>query len=80
MDFVAIQVRVAELLGLVLGRAVAVGEFVQRASESGWDSIKHLELIFALEDAFGIRFGADELAGLDSSDAIIASVERRLEA
>ena len=80
MEVMAIQVRVEELLGLVLGRTIIKGKPVQRASEPGWDSIKHIELIFALEDAFGMLFGEEELAGLDSSYAIIAAVERHLAA
>lgn len=71
-----VQMKVAELLKLLLGREVAAGEPVHRASEPRWDSIKHLELIFALEDTFEIRLEAAELTGLDSSDAIVAAVER----
>lgn len=82
MEVMAIQMRVEELLGLVLGSTIAItkGKPVQRTSEPGWDSIKHIELIFALEDAFGVLFGEEELAGLDSSNAIIAAVERHLAA
>lgn len=80
MEVMAIQARVEELLGLILGRTITNGTLVQRASEPVWDSIKHIELFFALEDAFGVRFGEDELAGLNSIDAIVASVERHLAA
>ena len=78
MEVMAIQVRVEELLGLVLGCTITIGKPVQRVSEPRWDSIKHVELLFALEDAFGINFKEEELVGLDSSDAIIAAIGRHL--
>ncbi|MCX7672529.1 MAG: acyl carrier protein [Thiobacillaceae bacterium] len=37
-----------------------------------WDSLRHVELMFALEDAFGVEFTAEELALLDSGEAIAA--------
>lgn len=41
-----------------------------------WDSLKHMALIVALEEEFGIRFTDDEMAdllNLDLIDKIIAS-------
>jgi acyl carrier protein len=37
-----------------------------------WDSLGHLELVAEIESAFGISFGLDEIAKLDSLDAIRA--------
>lgn len=76
----AIRQQVASLLGQVLGRTLDPGESPARASEPGWDSIRHLELVFALEDAFEVRFDASELAGLDSLEGILTALERHLEA
>lgn len=43
-----------------------------------WDSLKHMQLIMALEDEFGIRFSDDDIPELTSfkliEDAINASV------
>jgi acyl carrier protein len=33
---------------------------------TGWDSLKHIELVMAVEQAFKVRFGAAELATLRS--------------
>jgi acyl carrier protein len=41
-----------------------------------WDSIRHLQLMLALEEAFGIQFDASELATLGS----VAVIEERLRA
>jgi len=42
-----------------------------------WDSLKHMQLIMALEDEFGIRFSDDDIPELTSfkliEDAINAS-------
>ena len=37
---------------------------------AAWDSVAHLELIFALEAEFGVQFSADEIATLSSVAAI----------
>lgn len=39
-----------------------------------WDSLRHMNLIFAIEDSFGVRFTDDELPNLIS----VAAIERVL--
>lgn len=39
-------------------------------TEAEWDSLRHMNLIFAIEDAFGIRFDDDEIAALTSIEKI----------
>ena len=39
-----------------------------------WDSVRHLQLIVALEEEFGVQFDADEFASLNS----IAVIQERL--
>ncbi len=36
-----------------------------------WDSLKHINIIFAIEDAFGVQFDEDELAKLTSVSALV---------
>jgi acyl carrier protein len=57
----------AEILTLVLERPVAAGEVVRRADEPKWDSLKHLEIIMAVEAAFGVSFTTDEMSSVSSS-------------
>jgi acyl carrier protein len=57
-----IDAQLAEILALALEREVAPGEELGREDETRWDSLKHLEIIFAVEDAFGVSFSADEIA------------------
>ena len=70
-----IRGEVLRVVGVVLGRPVD-GRAVSRESEPAWDSLKHVELLFALEDELQLRFDEDELATLVSTDAIVESVAR----
>lgn len=42
-----------------------------------WDSLNHLRLISALEDAFGISFTTREASGIDSFEKIVSAVESK---
>lgn len=42
-----------------------------------WDSVAHLELLTALEQAYGLTFEPDELMEMSDYDAIRAVTERR---
>jgi acyl carrier protein len=66
------------MVGLVLNRKVGDGENITRAQESAWDSLKHVEIMFAVEDHFSVKFSAEDLAALDSVSAIASAVERQL--
>ena len=45
-------------------------------TEPRWDSLRHMTLLFALEDEFGVQFTDDELPALTS----VAAIERALAA
>ena len=62
-----IDAEIAEILSLILGRPVAAGENLKRADEAKWDSLKHLEIIFAVEGAYGVLFSPDEIAAVASA-------------
>ncbi len=76
MSSAEVDSTVRETLSVLLGRPIASDEHVMRDDEPAWDSLKHIEIVFALEGALGVRFDVDELAALDGIDAIVASVER----
>ncbi len=42
-----------------------------------WDSVRHLNLILALEEKFGLSFEADEIPALVSVRAIAQALDRR---
>ncbi len=45
-----------------------------------WDSVRHLSLIMAIEEHYGITFEADEISNLVSVRAIAAAVENARQA
>lgn len=45
-----------------------------------WDSLQHLNLVLALEEAFQVQFAPDEMAQMLSVDAITSLVQQKLPA
>jgi acyl carrier protein len=75
-----IEAAIRQALETVLGRMIAPGENVRRDRESSWDSLKHVELIFSVEDTLDIQFEAEELGALDSYGKLVDAAEMRLRA
>src|SRR6185503_4287316 len=76
----AVETEVRQLLARMLGPGAARDGDMRRADLAQWDSLKHVEIVFALEDQFGVRFDESEFATLDSVPAIAAAVRKRHEA
>ena len=70
---------VGDLLRQIL-RLPATGEALTRAHQARWDSLRHLEIVFALEDRYGIQFDESEFARLDSPTSIAAALRKHLAA
>jgi acyl carrier protein len=66
---------IAALVRQVLRLRESAG-VVERGSTSEWDSLKHMEIVFALEDRYDIRFDESEFDALDSVESIAAAVAR----
>jgi acyl carrier protein len=69
-----IEEGVAEIVSLTLGRPVAPGEPLTRDDEPKWDSLKHIEIIFAVEGAFGVAFSPEEIGEVRSVADLVAKV------
>ncbi len=41
-----------------------------------WDSIAHIQLIFEIEEVFGMQFEAEEIGTLNSINKIVERVEK----
>lgn len=46
---------------------------------AGWDSVNHIQLIFAVEEEFGIKLSMKDLEGLENVGALCAAISRHLE-
>ena len=65
-----IDASVREVLGAAFDRFVAPGEDVNPLTEPRWDSVKHIEILFMLEEALGMTFPEEELLELKSAHTI----------
>lgn len=64
-------------MSVVLKRDIGRDEEVTRSQDRAWDSLRQIEIMFAIEDCFAIRFTAAELAELSSLSEIAAAVEAK---
>jgi acyl carrier protein len=60
--------------------AGTIGNGFRRDDASAWDSMNHLRLVSALEEAFGIRFTMKEVGAMESFDDVRLKVAERLQA
>jgi acyl carrier protein len=45
-----------------------------------WDSLRHVQLVLAIEEAFGIQFAVDDIESMGTVGAVVAAVQLRLPA
>ena len=71
--------RIKEVMAEVLEiEPAAIGEGFHRDDAPAWDSLNHLRMISALEEAFGIRFTMKEVGEMERFDTIRRMVSERL--
>ncbi len=66
-----IETLVRECLSQVLKRPIQAGTAVAREDDGSWDSLRHVELVFLLEERTGIRFTQEEITGIRDSQDIV---------
>ncbi|HET9227021.1 MAG TPA: acyl carrier protein [Thermoanaerobaculia bacterium] len=72
--------KVREVMAGVLDvEAEAIGDGFRRDDAPAWDSMNHLRLITALEEAFGIRFTMKEVGEMASFGDVRQKVAERLQ-
>lgn len=70
--------RIREVMAGILELDPAgIGTGFGRDDAPGWDSLNHLRLVSALEEAFGIRFTMREVGELDGFEAIRRKISER---
>jgi acyl carrier protein len=52
----------------------ATGDF-SRETTAAWDSLKHVAVIFAIEDEFEVQFSEEQMASLASLSAIVEAID-----
>jgi acyl carrier protein len=68
---------VRRLAGMILRRPIGETENPSRRTEAAWDSLKHIEIAFLLEDRFGVRLTERDIANLDDVEQMVRLVEAR---
>ena len=63
---IEIDIRLREIMSDVLDIDPQIPDDFSRDDESGWDSMAHLRLITAIEQAFGIKFTMKEIEEIRS--------------
>jgi acyl carrier protein len=71
-----------EALNTVIARALGVdaGEVSDETSIENceaWDSLRHFQVILALEQAYGVRFSSERIPGLTSVKALREELARQ---
>lgn len=75
-----LEQEIRHLVATVLHLVPAPAGEIRRGDVAQWDSLKHVEIVFALEDQYGIQFEESEFARLSSISAIAGLVAERLAA
>jgi acyl carrier protein len=60
--------------------ALLLSDRMTSADISGWDSLGHINLMFAIESAFGIQFTGNELADMKNVGELRALIQRKAHA
>lgn len=75
-----IRDRVITVMASVFGLpADAIPENAAPGFIENWDSLRHMQLIVALEEAFGVRFADHEMTTLTGIPAIVGTVAAKTE-
>jgi acyl carrier protein len=69
-----IEERVIATVAAVLKSPVTAR--TMREACPAWDSLKHIEVVFAVEDEFGLAFTEEELSGIDGAATLVTMVRR----
>lgn len=75
-----VDARIREVMSEILEvEPGAIRDGFQRDDAPGWDSLNHLRLVSALEEAFRIKFTMKEVGEMDRYEAVRRMVSSRLQ-
>jgi acyl carrier protein len=81
MNLSEVRTKVREILSRELELADAsIGDDTTMDSVPLWDSVKHVDIFFALQDTFGVEFEHEETELMTSYPLIVEMVMKKLEA
>lgn len=71
---------VYRVISKILKQEFSTDQKLIKDETGGWDSLKHIEIMFAIEEELDVQFSEHELAELDSAEKIIEIIQARHEA
>jgi acyl carrier protein len=69
--------KINELIAVILNVHIEAEANVEQTTTPAWDSLKHVELIFLLEDEFGLQITEEDMVELTSTAAIARYLSTR---
>ena len=78
MNAIDIENKIVEIVSSTL--KVDVNIYCSRQNTTEWDSLKHISILFAVEDQFSLEFTEEELVSLCSIQLIAHAVQLKNEA
>lgn len=73
-----IYIALQEIFGDVLGRSgIELNDATTAQDVEGWDSLKHIDLIMAIEAHYRIRFNVREVQRLHNVGALVDLIENK---
>jgi acyl carrier protein len=69
--------KMQEILETALGVTLEGVENPSRDELEGWDSLSHIEVVFMVEEEWGIHFSETEIAALRSLDDLVQAVSAK---
>jgi acyl carrier protein len=76
-DSAATLRKLHDVFGQVLGRPVELLPSTTAAEVPGWDSLSHVELMVAVEQAFAVRLTTREVMGLRNVGELVELLARK---
>ena len=79
IDETLIAGKVRQAVAAALGGPIDPKRNLSQADEPRWDSLKHVEIMFMLEESFGITLDPEDFAAMTSIDSCVAGVIAHLD-
>lgn len=73
-----VETRVATVFARVFANQPRFEPQLDRANETRWTSLKHVEFLIALESEFGVRFDGADATDMTSIPAVIERLAGRI--
>lgn len=67
----------AEIINTILKTSYSASELAIKESVSEWDSLKNIEIVFAVEEEFGVSIDETELSAIAGLDSLLDLVAKK---